>query len=119
MGTRVEKTHIFRTTVTDQKRDEKEKIREQKRAESKQAQALALKLAERIDTLAEKTEKPKHQNGYEVFNFNIKGCFRFNDVKSNHDPVVVMKFEFCAHSARLLRKLDHVLLWILSTNTGL
>ena len=28
-----------------------------------------------------------------------------------------MKFEFCAHSARLLRKLDHVLLWILSTNT--
>ena len=70
-------------TVTDQKRDEKEKIREQKRAESKQAQALALKLAERIDTLAEKTEKPKHQNGYEVFNFNIKGCFRFNDVKSN------------------------------------
>ena len=39
--------------------------------------------------------------------------------KSSHDPVVVMKFEFCAHSARLLRKLDHVLLWILSTNTGL
>ena len=35
----------------------------------------------------------------------------------SHDPVVVMKFVFCAHSARLLlRKLDHVLLWILSTN---
>ena len=48
-------------TVTDQKRDEKEKIREQKRAESKQAQALALELASRIDSLA---EKPKHQNGY-------------------------------------------------------
>ena len=29
-----------------------------------------------------------------------------------------MKFKFCAHSARLLRKLDHVLLWILSTDTG-
>ena len=39
--------------------------------------------------------------------------------KSSHNPVVVMKFEFCAHSARLLRKLDHVLLWMLSTNTGL
>ena len=38
--------------------------------------------------------------------------------KSSHDPVVVMKFEFCAHSARLLRKPDHVLLWILSTDTG-
>ena len=35
--------------------------------------------------------------------------------KSSHDPVVVMKFEFCVHSARLLRKLDHVLLWILTT----
>ena len=69
-------------TVTDQKRDEKEKIREQKKAESKQAQALALKLAERIDTLAEKTEKPKHQNGYEFLHFNIKECFKFNDVKS-------------------------------------
>ena len=32
----------------------------------------------------------------------------------SHDPVVEMKFEFCAHSARLLRKFDHVLLWILS-----
>ena len=39
--------------------------------------------------------------------------------KSSQHPVVVMKFEFCAHSARLLRKLDHVLLWILRTNTGL
>ena len=39
--------------------------------------------------------------------------------KSSHDPVVVMKFEFCSHSARLLRKLDHVLIWILSTNTGM
>ena len=37
----------------------------------------------------------------------------------SHDPVVVIKFEFCAQSARLLRKLDHVLLCILSTNTGL
>ena len=26
--------------------------------------------------------------------------------KSNLDPVVAMKFEFCAHTARLLRKLD-------------
>ena len=39
--------------------------------------------------------------------------------KSIHDHVVLMKFEFCAHLARLLRKLDHVLLWILSTKTGL
>ena len=39
--------------------------------------------------------------------------------RTSQDPVVVMKFEFCAHLARLLRKLDHVLLWILSTNTGL
>ena len=38
---------------------------------------------------------------------------------SSQDPVVVIKFEFYAHSARLLRKLDHVLLWMLSTNTGL
>ena len=30
-----------------------------------------------------------------------------------------MKIEFFAHSARLLRTLDHVLLWILSNNTGL
>ena len=36
--------------------------------------------------------------------------------KSSHDTVVVMKFKFCTHSARLFRKLDHVLLW--STNTG-
>ena len=34
--------------------------------------------------------------------------------KSSQDPVVVMKFEFCAHSARLLRKLDHVFLRTLS-----
>ena len=39
--------------------------------------------------------------------------------KSSQNPVVVMKFEFCAHSAKLLRKLDHVFLWILSNNTGL
>ena len=65
--------------VTDKNRDEKEKIREKKRADSKQAQALALTLASRIDTLAEKTEKHKHQNGYEFLNFNIKGYFRFND----------------------------------------
>ena len=30
--------------------------------------------------------------------------------KSSQDPVVVMKFEFCAHSARLLRKLDYAFL---------
>ena len=38
--------------------------------------------------------------------------------KSSYDPVVLKQFEYCAHSARLLRKLDHVLLWILSTDTG-
>ena len=57
--------------VTDKNRDEKEKIREKKRADSKQAQALALTLASRIDTLAEKTEKPKHQNGYEFIHLDI------------------------------------------------
>ena len=66
--------------VTDKNRDEKEKIREKKRADSKQAQALALTLASRIDTLAEKTEKPKHQNGYEFLHFNITGCLRFKDI---------------------------------------
>ena len=30
---------------------------------------------------------------------------------SSQDPVVGIKYEFCAHLARLLRKLDHVLLW--------
>ena len=39
--------------------------------------------------------------------------------KSIHDWVVVMIFEFCPHSARLLRKLDHVFLRILSNITGL
>ena len=39
--------------------------------------------------------------------------------ESSHDLVVEMKFEFCAHSARLLRKHYYFLLWILSTNTGL
>ena len=38
---------------------------------------------------------------------------------SSQDPVVVRKFEFCAHSARMLRKLDHIFLWILSNNTEL
>ena len=72
-----------------------------------------------------------------VYNAEINGCAWPDEVgcalsgklksnglylqpsKSSHDLVLVMKFEFCAHSARLLRKLDHVLLWILSTNTGL
>ena len=31
-----------------------------------------------------------------------------------HEPVIVMKFEFCAHLARLLRKLDHVSLGLFS-----
>ena len=39
--------------------------------------------------------------------------------KSNQDPIVVMKFEFCAHSAKMLRKLGHIFLWILSNSTGL
>ena len=68
--------------VTDKNRDEKEKIREKKKADSKKAQALALTLASRIDTLAEKTEKPKHQNGYEFLHFNIKWSLRFNDADS-------------------------------------
>ena len=37
---------------------------------------------------------------------------------SSHNPVGVLKFEFIAYSARLLRKLNHVSLWILSTDTG-
>ena len=34
--------------------------------------------------------------------------------KSTQDPVFVMKFELCAYLARLLRKLGHVLLWIIT-----
>ena len=59
-----------------------------------------------------KDEKLKHY-------FKPKCLSWSNVIAASHNPVVVMKFEFCAQSARLLRKLDHVLLWILSTNTGL
>ena len=38
----------------------------------------------------------------------------FRPSKSSQDPVVVTKFEFCPHSTRLQRKLDHFFLWILS-----
>ena len=38
---------------------------------------------------------------------------------SSQNLVNVMNFELCAHAARLLRKLDHVFLLILSNNTGM
>ena len=36
-----------------------------------------------------------------------------------HNTVNLRNLNFCANSARLLRKLDHVLLWILSNDTRL
>ena len=46
--------------------------------------------------------------------FKLEKNQQNSNVQSIHDPVVVMKFEFLGDSARLLRKLDHFLLWILS-----
>ena len=43
--------------------------------------------------------------------------FRF--MESLHNTASLRNLNFCAHSARLLRKLNHVLLWILSNDTGL
>ena len=60
----------------------------------------------------------KHSSSMSVFLVKSNGPY-LRPSKSSKDPVVVMKFEFSAHSARLLRKLDDVLLWILSTDTGL
>ena len=36
-----------------------------------------------------------------------------------HNTASLRNLNFCAHSVRLLRKLNHVLLWILSNDTGL
>ena len=62
-------------------------------------------------------------NKYQVSGCRSIGTLKSNrpflrPSKSNSDLIVVMKFEFCAHSTRLMTKLDHVL-WILSKNTGL
>ena len=58
------------------------------------------------------------KEGILVLNIKSNGPY-LRPSKSSQDPVDGMKFEFCAHSARLLRKLDHVLLWTLRTNTEL
>ena len=46
-------------------------------------------------------------------------CLQFRFIESLYNTASLRNLNFCAHSARLLRKLDHVMLWILSTNTGL
>ena len=43
--------------------------------------------------------------------------FRF--IESLHNKANQRNLNFCANSSRLLRKLDHVLLWILSNDTRL
>ena len=40
-------------------------------------------------------------------------------MESLHNTASLKKFEFLRQFRKALRKLDHVLLWILSTNTGL
>ena len=45
----------------------------------------------------------------------LEFCF----MESLHNTASLRNLNFCAHSARLLRKLNHVLLWILSNDTGL
>jgi len=46
-----------------------------------------------------------------------RGEFHF--VESLHNTAYLRNLIFCANSARLLRKVDHVLLWILSNETRL
>ena len=61
----------------------------------------------------------------EVLDFgNLKDLLKVNRLKfrsmeSLHNTASLRYLNFCAHSARLLRKLNHVLLWILSNDTGL
>ena len=57
--------------------------------------------------------------GHDISNSEKSNWLYLRPSKSSQDPAVVIKFEFCAHSARLLRKLDHAFLWILINNTGL
>ena len=40
-------------------------------------------------------------------------------MKSLRNTVILKKFEFLRQFSKALKKLDHVLLWTLSTNTGL
>ena len=56
--------------------------------------------------------------GHDISNSEKSNWLYLRPSKSSQDPAVVIKFEFCAHSARLLRKLDPVFLWILSNKTG-
>ena len=44
---------------------------------------------------------------------------KFRFMESLHNTDSLRNLNFCAHSERLLRKLNHVLLWILSNDTGL
>ena len=43
----------------------------------------------------------------------------FRSMESLHNTASLRNSNFCAHSVRLLRKLNHVFLWILSNDTGL
>ena len=56
--------------------------------------------------------------GHDISNSEKSNGLYLRPSKSSQDPAVVIKFEFCAHFARLLRKLDHVLLWTLSMIIG-
>ena len=44
-------------------------------------------------------------------------CLEFRFIETLHNTANQRNLNFCANSAKLLRKLDHVLLWILSNNT--
>ena len=46
-------------------------------------------------------------------------CLEFRFMESLHNTASLRNLNFCAHSARLLRKLNHVLLLILSNDTVL
>ena len=45
--------------------------------------------------------------------------FKGKSPRVPHNTASLRNLNFCTHSARLLRKLNHVLLWILSNDTGL
>ena len=46
-------------------------------------------------------------------------CLEFCFMELLHNTASLRHLNFCNHSARLLRKLNHILLWILSNDTGL
>ena len=46
-------------------------------------------------------------------------CLEFRFKESLHNTASLRNLNFCTHSVRLLRKPNHVLLWVLSNYTGL